>query len=149
MRKTILSLVALAMTMTTTGADYNNLTVRLLDGTEQHLPVDGLVLTFADNQLNASGSTTASFPLSSLDAMYFSETETNGINEATKTMSTLRLNGRMLQVSAPEGAQVIIANVGGMLIDRYTAGNDAINTPLRPGIYIVKINNQATKINVK
>ena len=137
------------MAATAFSADYNYLTVKQLDGTEQHLPVDGLVITFTDELLQASGSTTASFPLSTLDAMYFSEGDTNGIMESAKAMSMLRLNGRMLQVSAPEGTQVIIANVGGMLIDRYTAGNDAINTPLRPGIYIVKINNQATKINVK
>ena len=149
MKKNILTTLALTMAATAFSADYNYLTVKQLDGTEQHLPVDGLVITFTDELLQASGSTTASFPLSTLDAMYFSEGDTNGIMESTKAMSMLRLNGRMLQVSAPEGAQVIIANVGGMLIDRYTAGNDAINTPLRPGIYIVKINNQATKINVK
>lgn len=149
MKKIILTTLALVAAVTAIGADYNYLTVRQQDGTEQQLPVDGLVITFTDELLQASGSTTASFQLSSLDAMYFSEGDTNGIMESAKAMSTLRLNGRMLQVSAPAGAQVVIANVGGMLVDRYTAGNDAINTPLRPGIYIVKINNQATKINVK
>lgn len=149
MKKIILTTLALVAAVTAIGADYNYLTVRQQDGTEQQLPVDGLVITFTDELLQASGSTTASFQLSSLDAMYFSEGDTNGIMESAKAVSTLRLNGRMLQVSAPAGAQVVIANVGGMLVDRYTAGNDAINTPLRPGIYIVKINNQATKINVK
>ena len=149
MKRTILTTLVLTMAATANSADYDYLTVRQQNGTEQQLPVEGLVLTFTDDQLKATGSTTATFDLNSLDAMYFSAGTTDGISESAKAMTMLRLNGRMLQVSAPEGAQVIIANVGGMLIDRYTAGNDAINTPLRPGIYIVKINNQATKINVK
>lgn len=149
MKKSLITMLALATTMTTLAAGYDFLTVRQQDGTEQHLPVDGLVLTFTDDQMKASGATTATFPLNTLDAMYFSDGTTNGISESRQNMTTLRLNGRMLQVSAPEGSQVIIANVGGMLIDRYTAGNDAINTPLRPGIYIIKIDNKATKINVK
>ena len=80
--------------------------------------------------------------------MYFDEGGTSGISESA-SMTTIRQNGRMVEVSAPEGAQVTIANVNGMLVDRYIAGNDAIQTPLRPGIYIIKINNQATKINVR
>lgn len=149
MKKTVLTTMAMLVAVTAMSADYNYLTVRQQNGTEQHLPVDGLVITFTDELLQVSGSSTASFPLSTLDAMYFSEGATDGIMESAQSMSTLRLNGRMLQVSAPAGSQVVIANVGGMLVDRYTAGNDAINTPLRPGIYVIKINNQATKINVK
>lgn len=148
MKKTIWSLLAVGTFLTANAEDYSLLKVRLLDGTEQQLPTDGLVLTFTDTQLKATGATTATFDLSTLDAMYFAEGATNGITEAN-SMTTIRQNGHMVQVSAPEGAQVIIANVNGMLVDRYIAGNDAIQTPLRPGIYIIKINNQATKINVR
>jgi len=148
MKKMIVSLLAAGAFLTVNGENYSLLNVRLIDGTVHQLAVDGLVLTFSDTQLKATGSATATFDLNTLDAMYFDEGGTSGISESA-SMTTIRQNGHMVEVSAPEGAQVTIANVNGMLVDRYIAGNDAIQTPLRPGIYIIKINNQATKINVR
>ena len=81
--------------------------------------------------------------------MYFSQEDVNGIDSQQQPASTLRVNGRTLLVSAPAGSQVLVASVGGMLIDHYTVGNDARTTALRPGIYIVRVNDKSTKIIIK
>ena len=88
--------------------------------------------------------------LAKISSMYFSETGQSGISEAyANDATTLRVVGRTLKVSAPAGSQVVVANVGGMLIDHYTANGEAALTSLRPGIYIVKVNDKSSKIHIK
>lgn len=151
MKRLFIIATLLASFTTTFADDYNYLVIKQLDGSQQFMPVSGLTITFADDQLTAKSSEgTTTFALSTLSSMYFSETKETGINEAfANGATTLRVLGRSLQVSAPAGAQVTIASMGGMLIDRYTAGNDAVLTSLRPGIYIIRINDKSTKIHVK
>ena len=150
MKRILIALVTMVATLTTMAADYNYLIIGLQNGTEKALTANGLTMTFADGYLKATtGNGTESFSLSTLSKMYFSETESTGISEQMMPASTLRVDGRTLQISAPAGAQVLIANANGMLIDRYTAANDAVTKGLRPGIYIVKINNQSTKIHIR
>lgn len=149
--KRILSLIIACCSLLGLEAqEYNRLVLRQLDNTLHAVPTDGLVLTFADGQLSAhNGNESTTLDLSTLDAMYFSDEDISGINEQQQSPVTLRLNGRLLMVSAPTGSQVLIASVGGMLIDHYRASDDAIQTPLRPGIYVVKVNDKSTKIHVK
>lgn len=151
MKRTLIIAALLTCFATAQADGYDYLVIKQLDGTKQSIPVSGLTITFTDEQLTAKNSEgTASFNLSTLSSMYFSDTEANGISEAfANDATTLRVVGRTLQVSAPAGSQITIASVGGMLIDRYTAGNDAAITSLRPGIYIVKINDKSSKIYVK
>ncbi|MBQ9669309.1 MAG: hypothetical protein IJV45_11310 [Prevotella sp.] len=132
-------------------ADFGYLVVEMLDGSTQSLPCNGLTMVFADGQLTAqSQGQTATFTQALLSKMYFSDVEQNGIGDAVDGQSTtIRVNDRLIQVAAPVGARVLIANVGGMLIDRFTAGAEPINTPVRPGIYIIKVNDKSTKIHVK
>ncbi len=152
MKRTILVLVAQVIVMTATWAqgNYNFLTLRQTDNTLQSIPTEGLVITFGSGQLTAtSGNTQATVALSALDTMYFSENDANGIAEQEAPQVAFRVNGRLLQVSAPAGAKVLIVNAGGMLIDHYTAGNDSHGTALRPGIYIVRVNDRSSKIYIK
>ncbi len=146
---TIATMLATAMTMS--AADYGYLVVEQLDGTKTALPTSGLTLVFADGTLtaNALGETTT-FTQALLSKMYFSDDNMSGIGDmADGQQTTIRVNDRMVQVAAPEGAHVVIANVGGMLIDRYTATGEPVNTPLRKGIFIIKVNDKSTKIHVK
>ena len=149
----IVTLLITIMSLATAQAqdtNYGFLVLRQMDTTVQTVPTDGLVITFADGQLTAkSGPTTATVALSDLDAMYFSADDVNGLDNQQVAPVTLRVNGRLLQVSAPAGSQVLIASVGGMLIDHYTAGNDSQGTALRPGIYVVKVNGKSSKIYIK
>ncbi|MBQ3630445.1 MAG: hypothetical protein II949_04335 [Prevotella sp.] len=152
MKRTILVLVAQVIVMTATWAqgNYNFLTLRQTDNTLQSIPTEGLVITFGSGQLTAtSGNTKATVALSSLDTMYFSENDANGIADQEAPQVAFRVNERLLQVSAPAGAKVLIVNAGGMLIDHYTAGNDSHGTALRPGIYIVRVNDRSSKIYIK
>jgi len=151
MKRTLIIAGLLACFATAQADGYDYLVINQQDGTKTSVAVSGLTITFADDQLTAKNSDgTTTYALSTLSSMYFSETEVNGISEAFKNdATTLRVTGRTLQVSAPEGAQVTVASVGGMLIDRYTASNDALLTSLRPGIYIVKINDKSSKIHIK
>ena len=151
--KRIATFLLLLLCMATAQAqdvNYSFLVLRQLDTTVQTVPTDRLVITFADGRLTATnGTTTATVALSNLDAMYFSQDDVSGLDGQQESPVTMRVNGRMLQVSAPAGSQVLIASVGGMLIDHYTAGNDSQGTALRPGIYVVKVNGKSSKIYIK
>ncbi len=151
MKRTYLISAIMAMAMTAQADDYGYLVIGLQDGTEQALPTGGLTMVFADGQLTAKAQgTTATFEQAQLSKMYFSDQDLSGIGSVgSEEPTTIRVSDRLLQVAAPAGARVIIASVGGMLIDRYTAGAEPINTPLRPGIYVVKINDKSTKIHVR
>lgn len=150
-KKTVLTVVGVIVAATTVQADhYDYFIVKTIDGTEQTFTADGLTLTFSDDRLNAvNGAETAAFALTSLSSMRFS-TSPSGISETVGApTTTLRLVGRTLMVSAPAGSRVTVATVGGMLVDRYTMGNASRTTALRRGIYIVRVNDQSTKINVR
>ncbi len=151
MKRILLLGTLLATAMMMRAADFGYLVIELLDGSKQALPSIGLTMVFADGQLAAqSQGVTAAFDQTLLSKMYFSDEEQNGIDDAVEGLSTtIRVNDRLIQVAAPIGTHVLIANVGGMLIDRFTAGAEPINTPVRPGIYIIKVNDKSTKIHVK
>ena len=150
-KKNVLTVISVMMAATTVQADhYDYFIVKTIDGTEQSFTADGLTLTFSDNQLKAvNGAESADFALTSLSSMCFS-TSPSGISETVGAPTrTLRLNGRTLMVSAPAGSRVTVATIGGMLVDHYTMGNASRTTALRPGIYIIRVNDQSTKINVR
>ncbi|MBQ9645041.1 MAG: hypothetical protein IJV24_01625 [Prevotella sp.] len=130
--------------------DYGYLIVKQQNGMETSIPTTGLVMTFADGQLSAkAGGLTTQFELSQLASMRFSQEEVDGIDNALASAYTLRVSDRLLQVQAPAGTRVLVSSVSGMLIDRYTAGAEPINTPLRPGVYVVRVNDKCTKIHVR
>jgi len=141
----------MASAMVMRAADYGYLVVELQDGSKQSLPTSGLTMVFADGTLTASAQgETATFTQTLLSKMYFSDEDLSGIGETdSDQLTTIRVHDRMVQVAAPAGAHVVIANVGGMLIDRYTANGEPVNTPLRKGIFIIKVNDKSTKIHVK
>lgn len=150
MKKFLMMAGLLAMVIQAVAYDYGYLIVRQLDGTETSVPTTGLVITFADGQLNAkAGGVTTQFDLAQLASMRFSQEETNGIGNALEAPYTLRVNDRLLQIQAPAGTRVLVSSVSGMLVDRYTTGAEPVNTPLRPGVYVVRVNDKTTKIHVR
>ena len=130
--------------------DYKYLNIKLTTGGEKQFEAKGLVLTFADDNLTVtSESTSATMAQNTLVSMYFTN-DVSGISDATfAPTTTLRLNGRTLTVQAEAGSQVMVVSMGGMLIDRYVAGTYPETTSLRPGIYVVKVNDKSTKIHVR
>lgn len=148
MKKTLIMASLLVASMAMQAADYSYLNIKLTDNTVKQFDANGLVLTFADDYLTVtSGSKTTSIAQNTLASMYFTN-NVSGINDAISPVS-LRLNGRTMTLSAPAGSQVQVVSMGGMLIDHYTASAYAQTTTLRPGIYIVKIDDRTTKIHVK
>ena len=130
-------LLLLFFTMISTSAmyadDYTYFTIVGQDGTKTSITAVGLTITFSDNNLIASNSKTgesATIALSNLSSLNFSTTnETTGINAVeTDIKQSLSdadgiydLNGRKIPTS---------------------------KTPSK-GIYIVKKNKQANKIQIK
>lgn len=149
MKKIIFILAILALPLVVKATAYDYLIISQQDGTQTTLSVDGLTMTFANGMLVAQTSDDSrQFELSTLATMFFSE-EPSGISQTTASPVSIRLTGRLLQVSAPEGATVTIATAGGMLIDRYRAAGYDATTALRPGIYIIKVNDKSSKLCVK
>ena len=77
----------LAGTLTAQAADYQYLTIEKSDGTATSLTAVGLNISYSDTQLTATnGQETATFTLSEVSRMYFSNTKqgtATGISEAT------------------------------------------------------------------
>lgn len=116
----------LAGSLAAQATDYQYLTIEKNDGTAQSLTAVGLNITYTDTQLTATnGTETATFPLSEIRRMYFSNTkETTGIEttiaEIAKDVEVYDLNGR----------RVLTSN-------------------LQKGVYIVKENGKPRKVTIK
>lgn len=116
----------LAGSLAAQATDYQYLTIEKNDGTAQSLTAVGLNITYTGTQLTATnGTETATFPLSEIRRMYFSNTkETTGIEtiiaEIAKDAEVYDLNGR----------RVLTSN-------------------LQKGVYIVKENGKPRKVTIK
>lgn len=153
--KKILATFMWLLTVGTAAADnYDYLTLRLSDGTEQSLSVSGLVLKFENNALVATSSSTetVTVALSNMAAMFFSNEEAaTSISDVSTGGIDISLSGRQLMVSAPSGSQVIVSNLAGVVVARHTSagnGRESVGRVLTPGIYAVKVNNITKKIKV-
>lgn len=135
------------------GADYDYLILKQTDGTVTALSSASLKITFSDGNLVATTSDGATtLPLSSLSTMQFSTTSTSGIANASVSQAAVSVSGRTVQVTAAEGTPVRIVNLSGMVIaEGVTAsdGKQAFGNQLQSGIYIVKVGEKTTKIQVR
>lgn len=126
MKLPTLMTLLLSGTLAAQAADYQYLTIEKNDGTAHSLTAMGLSITYTDTQLTATnGSETATFTLSEVSRMYFSNTK-----EATGIETTVAENGNSAEVYDLNGRRV-------------TTGN------LQKGVYIVKENGKTRKITVK
>lgn len=75
---------------------------------------------------------------------------TIGMNMKKENSSLVYINNRTLFVQGEAGSQVAIVNLTGAVIEKFTLLDDnGSSTVLSPGIYIVSVENKATKIVVK
>ena len=121
---TLLSVITLA----TRAADYNYLVFTLNDGSEQAIVATNLSITFTDGNLVATTAdeTLATIPLTTLQKMQFSESNTTAI-------SALPLDGQ-------DDIKAIYDLQGRMM---------PLNTQLPKGTYIVKASSRTIKVFVK
>ena len=78
-KTTIMAMLLAAGTVTTQAADYKYLTIEKKDGTAVSMTAQGLSITYADGSMKAvNGAESASFTLSDLKRMYFSNTKADG-----------------------------------------------------------------------
>lgn len=112
MKKSLLSLLAVAATLTTQAADYGYLTFELTDGQKTSVPATTLTITISGTTLTAGEK---SFTLDNLSKMYFSVSdETTGIASVTaeqlgQATDIYDLNGRRYSPSQalPKGTYII------------------------------------------
>ena len=126
-RLTILTLLSV-ITLATRAADYNYLVFTLNDGSEQAIVATNLSITFTDGNLVATTAdeTLATIPLTTLQKMQFSESNTTAI-------SALPLDGQ-------DDIKAIYDLQGRMM---------PLNTQLPKGTYIVKTSSRTIKVFVK
>lgn len=149
MKRILLALLAVVGVATARGTVYDYFVVSQLDGTELSLPVDGLVITFSNDHLVAtSPEGTERVALSQLAAMRFSETP-SGISALDEMQASALLSGRTLTVNAPEGSRVTVADVSGRLVVSTVLNDGRLSVGLRPGVYVVRMNEKSQKICVR
>ena len=121
---TLLSVITLA----TRAADYNYLVFTLNDGSEQAIVATNLSITFTDGNLVATTAdeTLATIPLTTLQKMQFSESNTTAI-------SALPLDGQ-------DDIKAIYDLQGRMM---------PLDTQLPKGTYIVKTSRRTIKVHGK
>lgn len=143
-------LFAVAMMAAAEGYDY--LTIRHQDGTVTRLPAVGLTITFEDGNLKAtSGENTTTLALTTLSTMQFTADDATAIGSSVAGATAIRVVGRQLYVSTPQQATVTVVNIQGMPLGQYqvNSGDSQPVASLKPGLYIIKVNNTTQKLQVK
>jgi len=143
--------VLLTIASTAMADDYAYLNIAQSDGGETQFTVSQISkITFDAAHMNVAlaDGTMQQLPLAGLSKMFFSATPT-GIATATLQPSTIRTDGGVLHVSAPQGTVVTLYNMSGQAVHTITAQGDdtQINVSgLTKGVYIVKVGLLTKKI---
>lgn len=115
-RKTILLSLLSVISPMTWAADYNYLVFTMNDGSEQAIVANNINMTFTDGNLVATtaNETLITIPLTSLQKMQFSETNTTSISglpldSKDDIKAIYDLNGRMmpLDTQLPKGTYIL------------------------------------------
>lgn len=134
-------------------SNYDYLILKQTDGTVTALSSAQLKITFANGNLIASTSAgTTTLPLSSLSSMQFSETATTGISDLSTDKQTARVSGRTIYVSSDKGSRIAVVNMAGMIVAEAVAdgnGEMAVGGQQMSGIYVVKVGEKVTKVQVR
>lgn len=131
MKKKILSLSAALMIGTTSllATDYQYLVFTMTDGTTQSITAQGTTMTFANGTLTVTnGTTTLNLPTAQLQKMEFSENGTAGI--------------AAVSASAASSADAQIFDLQGRRMAQPLGS-------LPKGTYVIKVNGQSTKVQVR
>jgi hypothetical protein len=155
MKKSLITILATALSATAVADDLSFLTLERSDGTAVSLTAIGTELTFDGTNLvatNAATGQSATIALNDISVMYFAaKAVTTGISDTESTPHVAVRGGRIM-VAAPAGAHVTVVTTAGAVIAEATVGGSSA-TPVSPalprGIYIVKVNESATKVSVK
>lgn len=129
MRRHLLLLITIIATTAVFADDYPYLTFETADGNKTSVSVSSLTLTVKDGKLTAGDKT---FSLSELSKMYFSTTETTGIENVIDTI---------------DGA-VEVFNLHGISMGKYNSMNEAAAS-LKTGVYVIKSKSKTIKVSVK
>jgi len=130
MKKLLLTLSAIVLSISAQAYDYPYLAFQTTSGTTTTVEVESLEITIESGQITVKNSDdTVSFNLTELSKMYFSTTdvsgEATGIHEMESLSSTTENEIYDLQ------------------------GNKVSQNNMRPGVYIIKMNNGTRKVNLK
>lgn len=153
MKKFLIITVLCGFALSASADDYNYLNFRLYDGTEQSLAANGLKITFSDGSLVATNNgTSTTLDLAQLSAMYFSQNDVSSVDGITIGQRNIRVDNGSVYVAGNQGEEVRIFNISGVLCSRCqlsSDGEELVGESLAAGVYVVKVNNNATKIIVK
>lgn len=155
MRKVFLFTMILLSASFLFAEDYNYLILEKLDGSGYALTAKGLTITFDEDNLNAvNGTETAIVRLRELKKMFFSNDKIGYVaNELVRVNHVaVEVVGRNIYVQASLGTQVAIYQIDGQLIGKYktfSSLREAVGPTLFPGIYIVRVDQQSTKIQIR
>lgn len=153
MKKFVLStLMAVALVSSASAQTYNYLILQNQTGSKTGLLLQNLKLTFSGDILTAlqDGKPTT-FPISSLQKMFFSATETS-IKSIGQDNTAFSLDGSTLTINAPAGTIAKVYNTEGRMVMSTKVANDgkpAYINKLQPGIYVVKAAQTSLKFIVK
>ena len=121
-------------TMAAQAVDYQYLNIEKTDGTAQSLTAVGLNITYKDGCLVATnGSETATFALTDISRMFFSNTKDV---TAIADITTI----------ADDGEAAVFDLAGRQVAEGRL---QEVKTQLRKGVYIVKLNSKTLKVQVK
>lgn len=135
--------------------DYAYLVLHSTDGTEVCFDAQNLKITYSDGRLIATeASSPLVFDLSTLSYMVFASTAYDAakVGSATGETSLVRAGEGSIVVNTQTDAAVrICAADGSMVAHGRVAGGETktFGGGLRPGLYIVRIGSETTKIAVK
>lgn len=129
MRRYLFLLITMIATTAVFADDYPYLTFEAVDGSKTSVSVSSLTLIVKDGKLTAGDKT---FNLSELSKMYFSTTETTGIENI---------------VSSIDGA-VEVFNLRGISMGKYNSISEATSS-LKTGVYVIKSKSKTIKVSVK
>lgn len=153
MKKFVLStLMAVALISSASAQTYKFLILQDQTGSKTGMLLQGLKLTFSGDLLTAlqDGKPTT-FPISSLQKMFFSATET-GIKSIGNDNAAFSLDGSTLTINAPAGTIAKVYDTKGRMVMSTkvtTDGKPALINTLQPGIYVVKAAQTSLKFIVK
>ena len=144
-----------AATVTTWADTFPYITLERADGTGVSLTAVGLEFTFSGGKVIATNSATGqsqTLSLADLAKMYFAVADISTSVDETPSNVHVSLLNRCVFVSGAEGAEVIIANMAGVVVAEAVIDSNAttpVGEPLARGIYIIKVNDKTKKVIVR
>lgn len=131
MKKILLVLYSVLVTLNAMAADTKMVTFEMLDGTRQSIASTNLVISFADGKLNATdGNTSLSLPMNALRAFYFGSQ--SGVTD----------------ILTAENQAVEAFTVAGVHQGTFQSLEDA-KAVLQTGLFILKSGKETIKVVVK